>query len=113
MSVFDVVREEEEGVGQTRRMWVACFGVPLHGWTLLNFRKTGEVWGRYRHSDSDTVDGDSFEVVKILIDTSYVHFVDGWVSLILEGKKFYIRVKEIGGEGVHCLKGSQWPLTCI
>ena len=48
LEVFDeIILWSIEEVGEARRVWLACHGVPLHGWTHPNFRKIGEVWGNF------------------------------------------------------------------
>ena len=83
---------------------MSCHEVPLHGWTDANLRKSGNIRGDVVCFDHATFGEESFEYAKILIDTTYFPFSEGWVSLLLNGKIFDIHVKEIGWDIINLFR---------
>ncbi|KAL4390295.1 hypothetical protein AHAS_Ahas03G0130800 [Arachis hypogaea] len=42
---YRVWRWDETERSESRRVWLECFGVPLHAWSTDTFRRIGEQWG--------------------------------------------------------------------
>lgn len=54
----------------SRRIWIEVLGVPPHGWNLEIFKSIGELWGNFVCVDNNIDNPESFESIKILIDTN-------------------------------------------
>ena len=88
--IFDEVRPwTSEEVCQTRRVWIECFGIPLHAWSLENLKKIGEQWGTVVGFDNETEQQLTFSSAKILLDTCCFQFIKGFIN---------VHVKEMYGE---------------
>ena len=73
---------------KVRRTWLECVGVPIHGWTMENFRRIGETWGKFVECDSLTMSLYSFKKARFQIDTTLFPtyrrvgvFLYGWRDL--------------------------------
>ena len=81
---------------QTRRVWVECFGIPPHAWTLHNFRNIAEHWGTTVRFNEPTACGRSFSSARIMMDTCLFSYIQGTVYLLVEGNGFDVYLKEMG-----------------
>ena len=93
----------EEEWCQTRRVWIECFGIPIHAWSNENIKKIGEEWGAVVCLDELTEAGKSFSTARMLIDTCLWQNIQGWVYFSIDGKGYDVYVKEVG---LECY--SQW-----
>ena len=73
-----------------------CLGVPLHAWSINNFRKVTEVWGTVVGVDKSTEDGKGFREARILMSTKYYPYIQGSIYLSIDGCGYDIYVKELG-----------------
>ncbi|MED6119374.1 hypothetical protein PIB30_011177 [Stylosanthes scabra] len=56
-----------------RRCWVEVVGLPLHGWSVENMRKIGEVWGRVIEAFADVViDEEIFRIFVKEVDICHI-----------------------------------------
>ena len=46
---------------EIRQVWLAVYGVPVHGWTEVNFQEIAKVWGRLVHLEQGTNNTMNFE----------------------------------------------------
>ena len=76
---------------QTRRVWIECWGLPIHGWSEENISKIGEVWRKVIEVDMKLVD---ISFAKVLIDTALFTLINRWVCFNLDGVLYNVFVKE-------------------
>ncbi|KAH7846606.1 hypothetical protein Vadar_015981 [Vaccinium darrowii] len=77
-----------------RYVWLSCYGVPLHGWSVLTFRKIAQLWGEVVMVDDATVKGLSYAAGKIMIATETWETINEIIQLEVKGKLFQVRVVE-------------------
>ncbi|KAH7858671.1 hypothetical protein Vadar_026482 [Vaccinium darrowii] len=116
LSAMEVIREalHREGAPQTENylllegetVWISCYGVPLHGWSVATFRKIAQLWGEVLSVDDATVKGTSFAVGKILIAANSWDKINESICLELNGRSFEVIVVE---EQVHVQGHSDNP----
>ena len=90
-----------EEVCQTRRTWVECFGVPLHGWCEDNFRRIAEQRGTVVQCDYQITQMSHFNYAKVLIDTCCYSLIQGSVYLSINGCGYDVYVKEVSYARLH------------
>ncbi|KAL1346509.1 hypothetical protein AAHE18_08G193300 [Arachis hypogaea] len=93
-----VWRWDESEKSESRRVWLECFGVPLHIWTVDAFKKIGEQWGEVVGCDTGTESCASFSVGRVLIDTCVMGVINEWVHINVGTSGFEVLVKEVGQE---------------
>ncbi|KAL4365185.1 hypothetical protein AHAS_Ahas07G0080800 [Arachis hypogaea] len=93
-----VWRWDESEKSETRRVWLECFGVPLHAWSGDTFRLIGSQWGEVVGCDRATESCSSFSSGRVEIDTCIMDVIKEWVHVTIDTSGFDILVKEIGGE---------------
>ncbi|KAH7843379.1 hypothetical protein Vadar_015904 [Vaccinium darrowii] len=77
-----------------RNVWISCYGVPLHGWSVATFHKIAQLWGEVLSVDDATVKGTSFAAGKILIAANSWDKINESICLELNGRSFEVRVVE-------------------
>ncbi|KAH7852063.1 hypothetical protein Vadar_020156 [Vaccinium darrowii] len=77
-----------------RNVWISCYGVPLHGWSVATFHKIAQLWGEVLSVDDATVQGTSFAAGKILIAANSWDKINESICLELNGRSFEVRVVE-------------------
>ncbi|XP_020958440.1 uncharacterized protein LOC110262532 [Arachis ipaensis] len=65
----NVWRWNEEERSKTRRVWLECFGVLLHTWSVETFKVIESQWGEVIGCDEATKSCLSFSVGRVQIDT--------------------------------------------
>ena len=81
---------------ETRQVWIAVYGVPMHGWTEANFKEIAEIWGRLIQLEEKTDSTDNFESMKMLIASDHFYRIEGDVLLQIEDMGYRVFVSEIG-----------------
>lgn len=79
---------------EERFVWLSCYGFPLNGWPVPNFKLIGDCWGEFLKVDEPTLHGDSFERGRILIASEQSQRISGTIQLEILGLKYYVRVEE-------------------
>ena len=54
-----------EEVCKFRRIWLECIRIPIHGWTLENFRRIRDSWEKFVKCDKITLAEASFMAARI------------------------------------------------
>lgn len=78
----------------SRSVWLNCFGVPLHLWNSVTFKKIGQIWGNVLEISNDTIQETSFCVGKVLISTQTLDVINQVILVENKGVQFKIRVCE-------------------
>lgn len=77
-----------------RNIWISCYGVPLHGWNALTFKKIAQLWGEVIEMDEATTKGLSFAAGKVMISTEKWDRIDEVIQVVVKGNPFNVRVVE-------------------
>ncbi|KAL4276088.1 hypothetical protein AHAS_Ahas20G0172200 [Arachis hypogaea] len=93
-----VWRWDESEKSESRRVWLECFGVALHIWTVDTFKKIGGQWGEVVGCDTGTESYASFNVGRVLIDIYVMGVINEWVHINVGTSGFDVLVKEVGQE---------------
>ncbi|KAL1341593.1 hypothetical protein AAHE18_09G098500 [Arachis hypogaea] len=97
LQIFHTVwRWDESERSESRRVWLECFGVPLHVWTVDTFKKIGGQWGEVVGCDTGIKLRASFSVGRVLIDTYAMDVINEWIHITLGTSGFDVMVKEVG-----------------
>lgn len=92
----NVKKWDEYEVCEIRRVWIEVLGVPPHGWHKENFKKIAELWGRMICLERAIDKTESFESMRILIDTGIFKTINGDFVLHMGNSGYRITVKEVG-----------------
>nr|GEZ54388.1 RNA-directed DNA polymerase, eukaryota, nucleotide-binding alpha-beta plait domain protein [Tanacetum cinerariifolium] len=76
-----------------RIVWVDIEGIPLHVWSRNTFRKIGAKWGEMFELEDGN--DDHFARKRICIKTSQVGIILESFKVIVKGKVFWVRAKEL------------------
>ncbi|KAK8690488.1 hypothetical protein V6N13_074021 [Hibiscus sabdariffa] len=82
-----------------RSAWLSTVGMPMHLWSEESFNRISQLWGRLIRVEEATLEPQSFEQARILIETNILARVEETVELILGDWSGQIRVQEV--EVVH------------
>ncbi|KAI8535773.1 hypothetical protein RHMOL_Rhmol10G0199800 [Rhododendron molle] len=74
-----------------RFVWIACSRMPPNAWNVSSFRAIGSIWIEL---DSDTLREVSFAKGRLLIATENPNRIEGEVQLIVNGRRYNVRVVE-------------------
>lgn len=85
---------EGEHAHEERFVWISCYGMPLNVWNVPSFQAIGSNWGDFIEVDENTLQEASYEKGRILIATENPSKIEGKIQLIVEGKRYMIRVEE-------------------
>ena len=80
-----------EEICQTRRVWIECWGLPIHAWSEINLSKIKEVWGKVVDVCMNMED---LSCVRVLIDTTVFTLINRWICFNLNGTMYDVFVKE-------------------
>lgn len=96
MNCFAEVKKWSPDIEDVRRrnVWISCYGVPLHGWSAVTFRKIAQLWGEVITMDESTIKGLSFAAGKIMIATDKWERINESIEIEVKGKSFEVRVVE-------------------
>ncbi|KAL7251601.1 hypothetical protein ACSBR1_013444 [Camellia fascicularis] len=81
-------------VDHERCVWVTCYGVPFHLWSVDTFRSIGAIWGEVVQFDDDTINNVSFRCGKVRVITKCLDFIHQTMKLQCKGKVYPVRVCE-------------------
>nr|GFA14548.1 RNA-directed DNA polymerase, eukaryota [Tanacetum cinerariifolium] len=84
---------QSDFVSRDRIVWVDIEGVPLHAWSRNTFTKIGTKWGEVM--DSEESNDDMFARKRICIKTKQEDNILEKFKIIVRGKNFVIRAKEL------------------
>ncbi|GJU17260.1 RNA-directed DNA polymerase, eukaryota [Tanacetum coccineum] len=84
---------QSDFVSKERIVWVDIEGVPLHAWTRTTFNKIGSKWGEVMELEESKED--LFARKRICIKTKQVDNILETFKIIIHGKVFMIRAKEL------------------
>ncbi|GKB22655.1 RNA-directed DNA polymerase, eukaryota, partial [Tanacetum coccineum] len=76
-----------------RIVWVDIEGVPLNAWSHPTFKKIGSIWGEM--VDLEEENNTQFARKRICIKTSHMENILESFKLIVKGKVFWVRAKEL------------------
>ncbi|GJZ35244.1 RNA-directed DNA polymerase, eukaryota [Tanacetum coccineum] len=74
-------------------VWVDIEGVPLNAWSRKSFHKIGLKWGEVMDVEDST--DDMFARKRLCIKTNLVHNILDSFKIIVKGKVFMVRAKEL------------------
>ncbi|PWA79876.1 hypothetical protein CTI12_AA199580 [Artemisia annua] len=74
-------------------LWVDIDGVPLNAWSRKSFHKIGSKWGEVMDVEDST--DDMFARKRLCIKTNLVHNILDSFKIIVKGKVFTVRAKEL------------------
>jgi len=88
----------------TRKVWLEVVGVPPHGWKWENFKKIADIWGYLISLGKPIVRTDTFESMRLLIETNILVRIDDDFIFTLGDLGFRVIVREIGPayQSVQC-----------
>ena len=69
-------------------------GVPPHGWLWENFKSIAELWGYLICLGKPIMRTDSFDSMKLLIETDILSYIDDAIVLMIEDMGFRVSIKE-------------------
>ncbi|GKC72784.1 RNA-directed DNA polymerase, eukaryota [Tanacetum coccineum] len=78
-----------------RVTWVDIEGMPLKAWTLNTFKRIVSKWGELLHVEDQ--EEDCFYTKRICFKTKLVENIFESFKIIIQGKVFWIRAKEVSG----------------
>ncbi|KAL4330695.1 hypothetical protein AHAS_Ahas13G0425800 [Arachis hypogaea] len=82
----------------SRRVWLECYGIPLHVWTPETFKAIGGQWGDVIQCGVQTGEGASFRVGRVQVDTEELDVIRERVHLTVGNEGFTIIVNEVSVE---------------
>ncbi|KAL4286559.1 hypothetical protein AHAS_Ahas19G0098300 [Arachis hypogaea] len=99
LQLFHSVRRWEASKhSDKQRVWLECFGVPLHIWSVETFKTIGGLWGDVIACDQRTELCSSFTVGRVQIDTCVKDIIQEWIHITVGTEGFDILIKKIGHE---------------
>ncbi|GJR39917.1 RNA-directed DNA polymerase, eukaryota [Tanacetum coccineum] len=84
---------QNDFVANERIVWVDIEGVPLNAWSRKSFHKIGLKWGEVMDVEDST--DDMFARKRLCIKTNLVHNILDSFKIIVKGKVFMVRAKEL------------------
>ncbi|KAL4381859.1 hypothetical protein AHAS_Ahas04G0175600 [Arachis hypogaea] len=91
-------RWDETEKSESRRVWLDCYGVPLHAWSRDTFHRIGEQWGEVVTCDKLIESYNSFSVGRVLIYTCAFDMINESIHITIGTSVFDVLVREVGGE---------------
>ncbi|KAL4276900.1 hypothetical protein AHAS_Ahas20G0253400 [Arachis hypogaea] len=99
LQVFHRIRRWEESERcVSHKVWLECYGMPLHVWSPETFTVVGGLWGEVLHCDIQAGAGASFRVGRFQVDTCEFDEIKEWVHIAIGSKEFTVYVKQMGLE---------------
>ncbi|XVF03893.1 hypothetical protein REPUB_Repub05bG0032500 [Reevesia pubescens] len=97
-----------------RVIWVACYGIPIHAWTLETFQNIAERWGDFVKMDSVTLEMNGFSKGCLQISTTLLSRIEDSFDLQVGDKLFSVKAIEISHDceftGPCCYEELNWAL---
>ncbi|GKC49489.1 hypothetical protein Tco_1072234 [Tanacetum coccineum] len=84
---------QNDFVASDRIVWVDIEGVPLHAWSHATFHKIGSQWGEVMELEDGNED--LFARKRLCIKTKHANNILDSFKIIVKGKVFQIRAKEL------------------
>jgi len=80
---------------KTRKVWLEVIGVPPHGWSWENFKKIADIWGFLICLGKPILRTDTFDSMKLLIETDILSHIEKSFILNIEDLGFRVHVREV------------------
>ncbi|KAJ8447085.1 hypothetical protein Cgig2_022814 [Carnegiea gigantea] len=93
------------------KVWIEVLGVPPHGWHKENFKNIAELWRKLICLERAIDKIESFESMRILIDTAIFKTITGAFVLRIGDSGYRITVKEVG-LAIHLIQQAQPSSAC-
>ncbi|KAK8626236.1 hypothetical protein V6N13_133887 [Hibiscus sabdariffa] len=84
----------------SRCVWISVVGLPMHLWPSETFANIASLWGRLVRVEDNTVEPQSFERARFLMETSWMERIEETVE-ILEGEDSVVRIQIQEVEIIH------------
>lgn len=81
---------------QPRLAWLYCEGLPISAWNETNLKRITQDWGQLISNDTIPLVCNMYQNRMIAIYTPKVMQIDETIKVMIEGKGFWVRLKEIG-----------------
>nr|GFC63610.1 ARM repeat superfamily protein [Tanacetum cinerariifolium] len=78
-----------------RVVWIDVEGVPLCAWSYNTFTRIASIWGTLLYDEDEN--SPYFHRKRLCIKTSFQDIIFASQKIIVKGKVFLIRVKELTG----------------
>nr|GEY60420.1 RNA-directed DNA polymerase, eukaryota [Tanacetum cinerariifolium] len=93
-SWFSIIKQADNSfVNDERIVWVSVEGLPIKAWTPNSFKKITSCWGELMEWDDSG--HNSFSCKHLCLKTRMNVVINDKRKLIVQGKAFWIRVKEL------------------
>jgi len=92
---YDIKRWDKYDSCTIRKVWLEVIGVPPHGWKWENFKKIADIWGYLIYLGKSIAKTDTFESMRLLIETNILVRIDDDFVFTLEDMGFRVIVREI------------------
>ncbi|GJZ19503.1 nucleotide-binding alpha-beta plait domain-containing protein [Tanacetum coccineum] len=79
----------------SRVTWVDIEGVPLNAWTTNTFSKISSKWGTFLYEED--IENLFLNNKRVCINTTFVKTIFESFKIIVKGKSFWVRAKEVSG----------------
>ena len=79
----------------TRKAWLEVIGVPPHGWCWETFKKIAEVWGVLISLSKPILRTDTFDSMKLLVETNILSSIEWSFVLHIEDLGYQVHVREV------------------
>ncbi|XVF28891.1 hypothetical protein REPUB_Repub15cG0071900 [Reevesia pubescens] len=97
-----------------RVIWVACYGIPIHAWTLQTFKNIAERWGDFIQMDSVTLEMKGFSKGCMQISTKLLNKIEEAFDLQVGDNRFPVKAIEINHDceftGPYCYEELNFAL---
>jgi len=80
---------------KTRKVWLEVVGVPPHGWKWETFKAIADRWGYLLSLGKSIARTDTFDNMRLLVETDILLFIEADFILIIEDMGFRVIVREI------------------
>nr|GEY59685.1 hypothetical protein [Tanacetum cinerariifolium] len=97
-------QEHNNGITKDKIVWIDVEGIPLRAWSKTNFNKIARKWGELVFMD-DSNSANKYSL-RICAKTTFFHLIAESLKVIINGKVYVVRAKEVIGLGG--VKKKQW-----
>lgn len=77
-----------------RTAWLRLLGLPLHAWSVQNFETVGNNFGVFIKADESSINLDSVDAARILIETSELNPIQSVLNIRLDQSSFCVNIAE-------------------
>ncbi|KAE8704162.1 hypothetical protein F3Y22_tig00110458pilonHSYRG00095 [Hibiscus syriacus] len=106
----DIMLWKESIYQMERVVWIEIDGLPLHCWNEVSLKRLVGLWGRFEVFGENVKHHIDCEKVNMLISTSAEARIDETVDVVVENKKFIVRVLEVGMVDHSLVKLSKYEI---